>query len=94
MNLMDLLLKALKGFFYLRANDDPEIPTDLEILAQAQKEWHQATLFFEEVIDPELIDYAVYNLKAAEKKYSYLLNKFRVSQNCQCDDYIEKCNLA
>ncbi len=53
---------------------------DGSVLEAAKKDWQIAQSIFDEVNDPELIDFAVYNLKAAEKKYTYLLKRLR-SQN-------------
>ncbi|HKM39474.1 MAG TPA: YaaL family protein [bacterium] len=48
---------------------------------RAQLEWEQARNYFEQVTDPDLIDYAIYNLKAAERRYSYLLKLVRQQTN-------------
>lgn len=42
---------------------------------KARKEWNVAQSQLDQMSDPELIDYAVYRLKAAEKRYMYLLKK-------------------
>jgi len=46
-------------------------------LAQAQHEWKYAKLYFNCVTDPDLIDHAIFNLGASEKKYIYLLKQAR-----------------
>ena len=43
----------------------------------AHQEWKYARLYFDSVTDPDLIDHAIYNLEATEKKYTYLLKKAR-----------------
>lgn len=40
---------------------------------RALQDWKAATAFFENVTEPELIDYAVYGMEAAQKRYIYLL---------------------
>lgn len=48
-----------------------------DLLAQvdeARLEWLAAQSYFENVIDPALVDHAILSLQAAEKKYVYLLN--------------------
>lgn len=40
----------------------------------AQQEWHAAQTYFENVSEPELVDYAIYKLETARRKYMYLLN--------------------
>jgi len=43
----------------------------------ARKEWEYAKNIFENVSDPDLIDYAIYNVEAAEKKYTYLIKQIK-----------------
>ena len=40
---------------------------------RAHREWELARAFFEEADDTDLIDYAIYAIEAAERKYIYLL---------------------
>lgn len=47
--------------------------SDEEMLVQAREELAQAQNLFSRVEDPDMIDYAVLRLKAAEKRYDYLL---------------------
>jgi len=49
----------------------------VEDVERARKEWASARAYFDAVSDPELVDHAVYLLKAAERKYLYLLKKAR-----------------
>jgi len=44
-------------------------------IAAAKREWEAAKNYFEYVSEPELIDYAVFALEAAKRKYMYLLKK-------------------
>lgn len=44
---------------------------------QARREWQLARSYFDTVTDPDLIDFAIYNLKAAERRYTYLLKQVR-----------------
>ncbi|HZJ57907.1 MAG TPA: YaaL family protein [Clostridia bacterium] len=50
----------------------------LAILAQARSEWLQAQNYFEIVSDPDLVDYAIYQLEAAKLKYMYLIKQARI----------------
>jgi hypothetical protein len=52
-------------------------PGLLENLEMACREWKYAKLYFNCVIDPDLIDHAIYYLDATEKKYIYLLKRAR-----------------
>lgn len=47
------------------------------LVEQARQEWQDAKGRFNEVSDPDLVDYAVYALEAAERRYIYLLRKAR-----------------
>lgn len=40
----------------------------------ARQEWQAAQTYFENVSEPELVDYAIYKLETARRKYMYLLN--------------------
>lgn len=40
---------------------------------QARREWQDAQNYYEVAVDHDLIDYAIYHLKASEIKYMYLL---------------------
>ena len=44
-----------------------------EQVQRALEDWKKATAYFESVSDPELVDYAVYGMEAAKKRYIYLL---------------------
>lgn len=52
--------------------DCPEL---LEAVAQAHREWVAAKTFFNSVTDPDLVDYAIYRIEAAQKRYVYLLRQ-------------------
>ncbi|NLZ33220.1 MAG: DUF2508 family protein [Firmicutes bacterium] len=74
----------LAGFWgkvraYLFPSEEKASPQQQEdyfsLVEQARLEWHKAKDAFDQVSDPELIDHAVYNLEAAERRYIYLLKK-------------------
>lgn len=43
----------------------------------AHREWQAAQQYFQMVSDPELVDHAIYNLEAAQRKYVYLFRRLR-----------------
>ncbi len=49
----------------------------LENLRLAHKEWRDKESFFEAVTDPDLVDYAIYDMEASKLKYIYLLKKMK-----------------
>ncbi|HOJ77465.1 MAG TPA: YaaL family protein [Bacillota bacterium] len=62
------------GFIRMTTQDD----LLLKNLEQAKSEWNYAKLYFNSVIEPDLIDHAIYYLGATEKKYAYLLKRARM----------------
>lgn len=46
-------------------------------IENAKKNWEDAKNIFENVTNPDLIDYAIYNVDAAEKRYTYLLKQIK-----------------
>lgn len=49
----------------------------LENLKEARDEWKSKEIYFETVTDPDLVDHAIYELKASKIKYAYLLKKVK-----------------
>lgn len=47
----------------------------VEIVKKARAEWESAERTFHNVSDPDLVDYAIYNVEAAKAKYIYLLKQ-------------------
>jgi len=47
----------------------------LECVQKAMTEWCEAEKFFENVSEPELVDYAIFRIEACKKRYMYLLRK-------------------
>jgi hypothetical protein len=46
-----------------------------DLVEEARLEWQAAITYFNNVVDPDLIDHAIHVIQAAEKKYTYLLKK-------------------
>ncbi len=44
---------------------------------EAKMEWLNAKSYFDNISEPDLVDYAIYCLEAAERKYMFLLNKLK-----------------
>lgn len=51
-----------------------------DILNQARQDLSQAYNIFSNVLDPELIDIAILNLKVAEKRYDFLIRELKRQQ--------------
>jgi len=46
-----------------------------DTIESAKRQWIDAQIYFDNVSDPELVDYAIHMMEASETKYMYLLNK-------------------
>ncbi len=53
----------------------------VEDVKQAYSDLKAAENYFDNVDDPDLIDFAIYDLEAAKKKYAYMLKKAREDYN-------------
>ncbi len=67
--------KLSKHFSPQRKLAEKEAREFMVIIKKARQEWEDAQNYFDQVDDCELIDYAVYAVCAAEKKYIYLYKK-------------------
>jgi protein subunit release factor A len=52
-----------------------DIAEMIRCVHQAKEEWCQAEQYFDNVSDPDLVDYAIYRIEASKKKYDYMLKK-------------------
>lgn len=55
--------------------------SDEYVLQQAYEELQQARNWFAHLEEPEMIDCAIYKIKAAEKHYDYLLKRIKRKQS-------------
>lgn len=51
-----------------------------EEVAKALREWQDTVKYFENVKDPELVDFAIYEMEAARRKYMFLLKQAGAAQ--------------
>lgn len=54
---------------------EQEAPVDADAINAALTEWKDAQRYFESVKEPELIDFAIYDMEAARRKYIFLLKQ-------------------
>ena len=64
----------LENFKTKNKSADDEMFINIE---NAKKEWEDAKNIFENVSQPDLVDYAIYKVEAAEQKYIYLLKQYK-----------------
>jgi len=65
------LMNLIPGFIRNKRDDKHE--EFFEALAKARQEWYDAQNYFENVIEEDLIDHAVYKMEAAKSKYMYMI---------------------
>ncbi len=76
-------LSEIFGEFLSRINlrdDDLELSYSdgqavYEAVEEAKQDWLNARLYFDNVVDPDLVDLAIYTMDAAERRYMYLLKQ-------------------
>lgn len=66
-------------FFNIGQAIEPDSPQQdfLSQVRQAHRDWQIALNNFNYCTDQDFIDYSIYNIEAAEKKYVYLLKRAR-----------------
>ena len=77
----DIIRFRITDFPY-NHQDSEEYSAGYDILMDvknAHDEWVNAQNLFNNVSDPELVDYAIYNLEAAKKKYMYMLKQAKMN---------------
>lgn len=74
-------LSQLPSRFLPTGTRNNSLPADtlraIDLVEKARQEWLAAKSYFNAVSDPDLVDYAIHLVEAAEKKYMYLLKKAR-----------------
>lgn len=68
---------SLKNIFENYKAKKESSKDEITIIENAKKEWEDAKNIFENVTQPDLVDYAIYKVEAAEQKYVYLLKQFK-----------------
>jgi hypothetical protein len=62
-------------YFGIKDSEEQALDEFFLSLHRAQQEMHDAENFFNNVVDPELVDHAIYKMEAAKTKYVYLLKQ-------------------
>lgn len=76
---MCILSKCKWDLFWLRKPDDLHKANGIDraMVKEAGEELRQAYQILAQVDDQDMVDYAVFTLRAAEKRYGYLLKKLK-----------------
>lgn len=69
-------LKNIFENFQIKKNNSSKDEA-FENIENAKKEWQDAKNIFENVSEPDLVDYAIFKVEAAEQKYIYLLKQYK-----------------
>lgn len=67
---------------------EPEIEINAEFLEEvkrARKMWQDALSYYESVSDPDLVDFAIYDIEACRKRYVYLIKRAKEQMRVQTD---------
>ena len=59
----------------IKKSEETDVEKMHQALAQAKHEWEFAQSYFDSVSEPDLVEFAIFNQKAAEQKYEYLLKQ-------------------
>lgn len=75
------ILTKAKQLLEFNDHRQPEVAiTDEELLEEAYQELVEARSLFTQVQEPEMIDYAIFHLKAAEQRYDYLIRRIKAQR--------------
>ncbi len=69
--------RSLTQFFRSKDQNRNKFNDDQIALVDAHRDWLAAREFFEQATDPDLVDYAILSLQAAERRYVYLWKKMQ-----------------
>lgn len=54
----------------------------VEAIGRAKQDWEAAKMLFREVTEPELVDFAIFQMEAAERRFIHLLRRAREEGVC------------
>lgn len=77
-------MKTKSGYRKRQNTNVPDTLENLELKAEIDRTRHRLESVrnqFEEVLDPTLIDCYIYELKAVQLRYQFLLRRFKLLEN-------------
>ena len=77
-------MKTKSGYRNRQSTEASDTPENLELKAAIDRTRHRMESVrnqFEEVVDPTLIDCYIYELKAVQLRYQFLLRRFKLLEN-------------
>lgn len=88
MKVWSKILNRIRTLWVIKNNDEPVGAVDeVKLIQMAGEEVSAARNIYSEIDDPDMVDWAVYKLTAAEKHYDYLLKKYRRKINGDGNQY-------
>jgi uncharacterized LabA/DUF88 family protein len=79
-----LLTKAKQILESSQPKEITNIITDEQLLEGAYQELVEARCLFTQAQEPDMVDYAVFRLKAAEQRYDYLIRRIKLRDGYKC----------
>ena len=61
-------------------NRQEDFDSRAEDVRKALTEWQEAKRYFENVSDPDLVEYAVYQVEAARRRYVLMLRRYAAEE--------------
>lgn len=55
----------------------PEVAEYMENLWEVWQQWQSAKNMFEQAIDPDMVEFAIYNMEARKKQFNYMVKYAR-----------------
>lgn len=80
----DKIFDFLKGLFKNLIKRNQGLSEEEKILnsvREAHREWLNKEEYFNHATDPDLVDFAIYDIEASRRKYTYLLKKMKEEKN-------------
>ena len=77
-------MKTKSGYRNRQSTEASDTPENLELIAEIDRTRHRMESVrnqFEEVVDPTLFDCYIYELKAVQLRYQFLLRRFKLLEN-------------
>ena len=74
-------IKKILKYFIKSDKNNIEEEELLNSVKEAHREWLAKEEYFNHATDPDLVDFAIYDIEASRRKYTYLLKKVKEEKN-------------
>lgn len=76
------LKNLLARLFWLKKDVPLSLPSEQEMLERAKSELDCAYNILSNIEEPDMLDWAIFNLRAAEEKYNFILRRIKGKKYC------------